>query len=140
MAKDGGREADKKGAGDDVHKGNGSKSGQDEDKGMNQKKTGGSTATSPPAMEKDSHPGKPGDEKFYGPSAGNADRNIDLTDADGGGGGESHTFSHSGPFIGDTKGNKDRPVDISRGTGGKEGGKYVAGRGNKVFSGNKGGF
>ena len=59
MAKDGGREADKKGAGDDVHKGNGSKSGQDEDKGMNQKKTGGSTATSPPAMEKDSHPASP---------------------------------------------------------------------------------
>jgi hypothetical protein len=140
MAKMGGREADKKGAGDDVHKGNGSKSGQDEDKGMNQKKTGGSTATSPPAMEKDTHTESGLTEKFFGDSAGNADRNTNLTGPDGGGGGESHPFSHSGPFVGATKGNKDRPVDISRGTGGKEGGKYVAGRGNKVFSGNKGGF
>jgi hypothetical protein len=42
--------------------------------------------------------------------------------------------------LGTTKGNKDRPIDLSQGTGGGEGGKYVAGRGNKVFSGNKGGF
>jgi len=95
---------------------------------------------SPPKMEKDSHDGGPGKSKFYGPGEGNADRNIDLTGSDGGGKGESHPFSCSSPFIGETKGNKDRAIDVSRGTGGKEGGKYVAGRGNKVFSGNKGGF
>jgi hypothetical protein len=96
---------------------------------------------SPPKQEKDSHDSGPGKSKFYGPGAGNADRNVDLTGSSPGGKGESHPFSGaSSPFIGDAKGNKDRPVDISRGTGGKEGGKYVAGRDNKVFSGNKGGF
>jgi hypothetical protein len=126
---------------ENVHKGAGSKSSQDEDAGSNKKKDGGgSTKTSPPAMEKDSHAASPGKSKFYGPTDGNADRNIDLTDADGGGSGESHPYSCDSPFIGETKGNKDRPIDISRGTGGKEGGKYIAGRGNKVFKGNKGGF
>ena len=140
MASQGGREADKKGAGNDVHKGNGSKSGQDEDSGMNQKKTGGSTKTSPPAQETDSHSTSGLTAKFYGDSAGNADRNINLTGSSAGGAGESHPFSSSGPFLGDTKGNKDRPIDISRGNGGGDGGAHVAGRGRKVFSGNKGGF
>lgn len=97
-------------------------------------------AKSPPAMEKDSHTESGLKSKFYGPGAGNADRNVDLTGSDGGGKGDSHPYSCDSPFIGETKGNKDRPVDISRGTGGKEGGKYVAGRDNKVFKGNKGGF
>jgi hypothetical protein len=103
--------------------------------------TGDSTKTAVPKQETDTHAASPGDKKFYGPTEGNADRSVDLSDGDGGGKGESHPYKASqGPFIGDTKGNKDRPVDISRGTGGKDGGKYVAGRGNKVFSGNKGGF
>jgi hypothetical protein len=92
---------------------------------------------SPPKQETDSHKESGLDSKFYGPSSGNKDRNIDLTSGSGGGKGDSHTFSSSSPFLGDTKGNKDRPIDISRGEGGKAGGKYVAGRGNKVFSGNK---
>lgn len=96
--------------------------------------------TSPPAQESDSHKGGEKASKFIGPTAGNADRNNNLTGSEAGGKGESHTFSSSGPFLGETKGNKDRPIDISRGTGGGEGGKYIAGRGNKVFNGNKGGF
>ena len=92
---------------------------------------------SPPKQESDSHAGSPGKSKFYGPGAGNADRNIDLTSGSGGGKGESHPFSASGPFLGTTKGNKDRPIDLSKGEGGGAGGKYVAGRGRKVFSGNK---
>lgn len=92
---------------------------------------------SPPKMEKDSHAGGPGKSKFYGPSSGNADRNIDLTSGSGGGKGESHPFSSSSPFLGETKGNKDRGIDLSKGEGGGSGGKYVAGRGRKVFSGNK---
>lgn len=95
---------------------------------------------SPPKQETDSHKESGLKSKFYGPGAGNADRNICLSDGSGGGKGESHPFSASGPFLGETKGNKDRPSNISRGTGGGEGGKYVAGRGKKVFSGNKGGF
>jgi hypothetical protein len=95
---------------------------------------------SPPKQETDSHSAGEKTSKFIGDSAGNADRNINLTGSDAGGGGESHPFSSSGPFLGETKGNKDRPIDISRGTGGGEGGKYVAGRGKKVFNGNKGGF
>src|SRR5271166_4478350 len=108
--------------------------------GATKEKDAGENLKSPPKQETDSHDGGPGKSKFYGPGAGNADRNIDLTGNSPGGKGESHTFKHDGPFIGETKGNKDREIDLSRGTGGGEGGKYVAGRGNKVFSGNKGGF
>src|SRR5882672_792844 len=99
-----------------------------------------SKETSPPAQEKDSHASGEKTSKFIGDSAGNADRNINLSGSDGGGSGESHPFSSSGPFLGETKGNKDRPIDISRGTGGGHGGEHVAGRGRKDFTGNKGGF
>ena len=105
---------------------------KEKDKGENLK--------SPPAMEKDTHKESGLTSKFYGDSDGNKDRPSDISGPKGGGAGESHPFSAKSPFIGETKGNKDRPVDVSRGTGGKDGGKYVAGRGNKVFSGNKGGF
>jgi len=126
---------------ENVSKGNGSKSGQDEDAADNKRKdSGGSTKTSAPAMESDSHKESGLTAKFYGDSDGNKDRPTDISGPKGGGAGESHPFSASSPFIGQTKGNKDREVDLSRGTGGKDGGKYVAGRGNKVFSGNKGGF
>jgi hypothetical protein len=95
---------------------------------------------SPPKQETDSHAGAPGKSKFYGPGSGNEDRNIDLSGSSPGGKGESHPFSHSGPFIGETKGNKDRNIDLSGGTGGGHGGEHVAGRGRKDFTGNKGGF
>lgn len=108
--------------------------------GKEKEKNAGENLKSPPAMEKDSHKESGLTSKFYGDSAGNADRPSDISGPKGGGAGESHTFKHDGPFVGETKGNKDREIDLSRGTGGKEGGKYVAGRGNKVFSGNKGGF
>lgn len=102
--------------------------------------TKGSKATSPPAQESDTHKAGEGTSKFIGDTDGNKLRPSDLSGPSGGSGGESHGFSSSGPFLGDTKGNKDRPIDISRGTGGKDGGAHVAGRGKKVFSGNKGGF
>ena len=108
--------------------------------GAEREKDKGENLKSPPKQETDTHAASPGKSKFYGPGAGNADLNIDLTGSSPGGKGESHPFSASGPFLGDTKGNKDRPIDLSKGTGGGEGGKYIAGRGNKVFSGNKGGF
>jgi hypothetical protein len=107
---------------------------------MAKMKNQGEQMTSPPKQETDTHKDSGQTAKFTGDSAGNADRNINLSGSDAGGKGESHPFSASGPFLGDTKGNKDRPIDISRGTGGGEGGKYVAGRGGKTFAGNKGGF
>jgi hypothetical protein len=94
-------------------------------------------AKSPPKQESDSHTESGLVSKFYGDSSGNKDRSTNLSSGSGGGAGESHPFSSSGPFLGETKGNKDRPSDISRGTGGGEGGKYIAGRGRKVFNGNK---
>ena len=123
-----------------VNKGAASKSGQDEDRSMNQKKTGGSTATSPPAQESDSHTESGLTSKFYGDSSGNDDRPSNISGPKGGGAGECHPFSSSGPFLGNTKGNSDRPIDISRGTGGQHGGEHMAGRGRKDFTGNKGGF
>lgn len=124
-------------AGNDVHKGNGSKSSQDEDKSYNKSK---GTERAPAKQETDSHAAPEKTSKFLGDSKGNADRNVNLSGSDGGGGGESHPFSSSSPFFGETKGNKDLPIDLSKGHGGGEGGKYVAGRGRKTFSGNKGGF
>jgi len=44
-----------------------------------------SKETSPPAQEKDSHAGGEKTSKFIGDSAGNADRNINLSGSDGGG-------------------------------------------------------
>jgi hypothetical protein len=109
--------------------------------GKEKEKDAGENLKSPPKQETDSHKESGLTAKFYGDTQGNKDRNPDLSDGSGGGSGESHPFKASqGPFIGDTKGNKDRPIDLSKGTGGGEGGKYVAGRGKKVFSGNKGGF
>lgn len=98
----------------------------------------GSKATSPPAQETDSHKTSGLDSKYYGETAGNKDRSIDLSSGTGGGSGESHSFSASGPFLGTTKGNKDRAIDISRGSGGGDGGAHLAGRGRKKFTGNGG--
>jgi|GEM_PF-3720793 hypothetical protein len=93
-------------------------------------------AKSPPKQETDSHTESGLTSKFYGDSSGNKDRNTNLSSGSGGGAGESHPFSSSGPFLGETKGNKDRAIDISRGSGGGDGGAHMAGRGRKKFTGN----
>lgn len=129
----------KKGVGNDVDKGNGSKSGQTSAIAHPGDPTSmkGDKQLSPPKQETDTHAGGAKTTKFYGDSSGNADRNINLSaPGKGGGAGESHPFSSSSPFLGATKGNKDRPIDISRGEGGGAGGEYIAGRGRKKFTGN----
>jgi hypothetical protein len=107
---------------------------------MAKMKSQGEQSMAAPKQESDTHAGGEGASKFIGTSAGNANRPSDISGPTPGGKGESHPFSASGPFLGDTKGNKDRPSDISRGSGGGDGGAHIAGRGKKVFAGNKGGF
>ncbi len=108
--------------------------------GAEKEKDKGENLKSSPKQETDSHSTSGLTSKFYGESSGNKDRPVDISGPKKGGMGESHPFSSSSPFFGETKGNKDRPIDISRGTGGGHGGEYVAGRGRKDFTGNKGGF
>jgi hypothetical protein len=102
--------------------------------GATKEKSAGENLKSPPKQESDSHSGNKS-AKFYGETAGNKLRDINLS-SESGSGGESHPFSASGPFLGETKGNKDRNLDLSRGTGGGAGGEHIAGRGRKKFTGN----